>query len=97
MGRQQFVKETTLGSTERLDHTLNWSDIVDPLDDPIVDCDAAVDGKVLIDGVQFTESDSTVWLLGNGVTSGKCFAHHDVTLKSGRKLRRTARVNCVKR
>jgi hypothetical protein len=96
MARQLYVDQTRKGPTEILDHTVNWVDILDPIEDTIADAVVEVDGDMTISTAQFTEYDTTAWLSGG--TAGKRYvAAHTITTTSGRKFRRSVRVLCVQR
>lgn len=94
--RQLYVDMTRKGPTEVLDHTVNWIDILDPIEDSIVDAGFEVDGDMQIANAQFTLYDTTLWLEG-GTAGMKYTASHTIITASGRRFRRSVRVQCVKR
>jgi hypothetical protein len=96
MPRQMYVESTIKGPTEILDHSINWAEILAPLDDEITDFVAEVDGDMVIWSSQFTALDTTVWLSG-GTIGVKYTASHTITTKGGRKFRRSVLVRCLQR
>jgi hypothetical protein len=96
MARQLYVKQTRKGPTEILDHTIFWSDILDPIEDTIVDAAFEVNDDMTVSSGQFTTYDSTCWLSGG--TAGRSYTcSHTITTALGRKFRRSVRVRCVQR
>lgn len=96
MARQLYVNQTRKGPSEILDHTILWSDVLDPIEDSIVDAAFDVDGDIVIASTQFTLYDTTLWLSG-GTAGTRYTASHTITTAYGRKFRRSVRVLCVQR
>lgn len=96
MSRQLYISTSRKGPTEILDHSINWADILAPLDDQIADFTADIDGDMGIWSSQFTEYDTTVWLDG-GTPGTKYTCGHTVTTVGGRKFRRSVLIFCVQR
>lgn len=87
------------GPTERLDHSVDWSDVLEPLDDWIVDFSARIEREgggesdMLLDGEQNTELDTTAWLiLGTDRVSYSCF--HTIRTAQDRVFCRPVRIPC---
>lgn len=96
MARQLYVDTTRKGPTEILDHSLNWIDILGPIDDTITDFTADANGDLVVWSSQFTAYDTTVWI--NGGTAGtKYTVSHNITTAGGRKFRRSVLILCVQR
>lgn len=96
MPRQLYVDSSRKGPTEILDHSINWADVLTPLEDEISDFTADVDGDMNIWSSQFTTYDTTVWLDG-GTAGTKYTVGHNITTAGGRKFRRSVLVLCVER
>lgn len=96
MARQLYVAQSIKGSTEIMDHTVNWAEVLNPLEDRIVDATFEVTGDMEIFNAQFTHLDTTLWL-EKGTAGQKYTASHTIVTASGRRFRRSVRVLCVQR
>jgi hypothetical protein len=96
MARQVYVATTSKGPTEKIDHTVNWSDILAPIDDSIADATFAISGDMTIWESQFTDYDTTLWL-ADGTAGVKYTATHTITTVEGRTFCRSVRVRCIQR
>lgn len=94
--RQLYVNSSRKGPTEILDHSVNWADVLVPIEDEIVDFTVDVDGDMKVWSSQFTAYDTTVWLDG-GTAGMRYTVGHNITTAEGRKMRRSVLVLCVER
>lgn len=103
---QQFIATTTMGPTEIEHHSVGWDKEVDLTDDKIVKAEFETsDPQLEIHWRNWTDTDTTLCLNGNGIAPGRYYAHHTVYLASrsgsqtsvNRKLRRTVLVRVVER
>lgn len=106
MARQQFIKVTTLGTTEVDHHTVNWAKETNLTEDEIVRAEFDFDNDVMqIQWETNTDTGTTLCINANGIAAGKYYAGHTVYLASrggdpaviNRKLRRTVQVRVVQR
>lgn len=102
--RQLYVRTARQGPAEIVDYTLDWSKVLDSIDDAILDCQHTVthyddgegDGHMWVWRSQFTPADTTVWLTG-GVLGEKYVATTTVTTRDDRVFVRSELIRCVKR
>lgn len=92
-----YVGRVMKGPTERLDWTENWSALLVPIEDSIIDLSCSVDGGLTIWSELFTDMDTTLWLDVGGTVGQKYTASFDITTFNGRKFRRSIAVSCVQR